>query len=98
MVGILCLVFFAPLLVLAAITIRLDSPGPVFSLQDRCGFKKTIRRYTFRTTMSRTKQSPRRPRRPDSDEVRSRRLSQLINVVRAERSLVATLLRIFDSY
>jgi Bacterial sugar transferase len=47
MVGILCLVFFAPLLVLAAITIRLDSPGPVFSLQDRCGFKKTIRRYTI---------------------------------------------------
>ncbi|WLB91038.1 exopolysaccharide biosynthesis polyprenyl glycosylphosphotransferase [Bradyrhizobium japonicum] len=36
--GSLALVMLAPLLALAAIAIKLDSPGPVFFRQQRCGF------------------------------------------------------------
>ncbi|MBR0906421.1 exopolysaccharide biosynthesis polyprenyl glycosylphosphotransferase [Bradyrhizobium liaoningense] len=38
----LALAIFAPLLALAAVAIKLDSPGPVFFRQQRCGFNGRI--------------------------------------------------------
>jgi putative colanic acid biosynthesis UDP-glucose lipid carrier transferase len=38
----LALTIFAPLLILAAIAVKLDSPGPIFFRQKRCGFNGRI--------------------------------------------------------
>jgi putative colanic acid biosynthesis UDP-glucose lipid carrier transferase len=46
----LALAMFAPLLALAAVAIKLDSPGPVFFRQQRCGFNgRTFLIRKFRT-------------------------------------------------
>lgn len=46
----LALALFAPLLALAAVAIKLDSPGPVFFRQKRCGFNgRTFSIRKFRT-------------------------------------------------
>jgi len=46
----LALTIFAPLLVMAAFAIKLDSPGPIFFRQQRCGFNGRIFRIRkFRT-------------------------------------------------
>jgi len=49
-VGTALLVMLAPLFVLAAIAIKLDSPGPIFFVQDRFGLnKRRFRMLKFRT-------------------------------------------------
>lgn len=49
-VGTFLLLVFAPLFVLAAVAIKLDSPGPVFFIQDRFGLnKRRFRMIKFRT-------------------------------------------------
>ena len=46
----LMLIILLPLLLLAAIAIKLDSPGPVFFIQQRMGFnKRRFRMFKFRT-------------------------------------------------
>src|SRR5215472_1427958 len=51
LVAIAGLFFFSPLLLLAAIAIRLEARGPLFSSQVACGFNnELIRPLRFRTT------------------------------------------------
>jgi exopolysaccharide biosynthesis polyprenyl glycosylphosphotransferase len=46
------LIILAPLLALTALLIKLDSPGPVFFIQERVGFnKRRFRMFKFRTMM-----------------------------------------------
>ncbi len=97
--GLLCLLAFAPLMVLIAIAIRLDSPGPAFFRQRRNGYNhRIIDVYKFRTmrvmengdkVTQATKDDDRVTfvgkflRRTSLDE-----LPQLINVLKGEMSLV----------
>jgi exopolysaccharide biosynthesis polyprenyl glycosylphosphotransferase len=49
-VALLLLVLLAPLLLLVALAIRLDSEGPIFFIQERVGFnKRRFRMFKFRT-------------------------------------------------
>lgn len=51
----LAILLLSPLLLVIALAIRLDSPGPVFFIQDRIGLhKKRFRIYKFRTMRSDT--------------------------------------------
>ena len=97
--GFLLLVVFSPLMLLAAIAIRLDSPGPVLFRQRRRGLNhRVIEILKFRTMTvmedgdavpQATRHDPRTTRvgrflrRTSIDE-----LPQLINVLRGEMSLV----------
>jgi len=94
------LVIFAPAMAVIALIIKLDSPGPVFFVQDRFGFNNdAIRVLKFRT-MYYDKGDPaggKRTVRNDPRVTRSGRflrafsldeLPQLINVLRGEMSLV----------
>ena len=52
-VALISLVLFSPLMLYAAIRIKLSSKGPVFFSQERVGFKgKTFRMYKFRSMIS----------------------------------------------
>src|SRR5713101_2299071 len=52
------IVLLAPVLVLIAVCIRLDSPGPVFFTQERAGFRgKRFRMLKFRTMIKNAEQS-----------------------------------------
>jgi Undecaprenyl-phosphate glucose phosphotransferase len=98
--GGLCLILFAPLIAVIAMAIRLDSPGPVFFLQDRFGFNnRTIRVFKFRTMYAdkgdqtgaiRTVAGDRRVTRIGRflRKFSLDELPQLINVLRGEMSLV----------
>jgi Undecaprenyl-phosphate glucose phosphotransferase len=100
LLGALCLILFAPLMALIAVAIRFDSPGPVFSLQDRFGFNnKTIRVFKFRTTHVDTCDQTGATRTAAGDTRVTRlgwflrkfsldELPQLMNVLRGEMSLV----------
>ncbi len=95
----LALVLLCPLLLLLALIIRLDSPGPVFFRQERVGrFGRPFRIHKFRTMVSdapalgppltvgadaRITRSGRWLRRTRLDE-----LPQLIDVLRGDMSLV----------
>jgi exopolysaccharide biosynthesis polyprenyl glycosylphosphotransferase len=94
------LVMFAPAMVLIALTIKFDSPGPVFFVQDRFGFNnKAIRVLKFRT-MYWDKGDPAGAQRTVRNDPRVTRfgkfvrvfsldeLPQLINVLRGDMSLV----------
>jgi lipopolysaccharide/colanic/teichoic acid biosynthesis glycosyltransferase len=49
-VGTFLLMVFAPLFIIAAVAIKLDSPGPIFFVQDRFGLnKRHFRMIKFRT-------------------------------------------------
>lgn len=49
-VSVIMLIGFAPVLVAVAIAIKLDSPGPIFFIQERVGFnKRRFRMIKFRT-------------------------------------------------
>ena len=96
----LALVFLAPLLLLIALTIKLDSPGPVFFLQPRRGLhNRTFTLIKFRSmyTHLADPEVSRQTSRGDPRVTRVgkwlRRLSfdelpQLLNVLRGEMSLV----------
>lgn len=52
-VSLVLLVLLAPLLVLVALIIKLDSEGPIFFIQERVGFnKRRFRMFKFRTMLS----------------------------------------------
>lgn len=97
--GILAFIGFAPLMILIALVIKLDSPGPIFFVQSRGGYRhRGIRLIKFRT-MTVLEDGPivvqaqrndmritrigRFLRRTSLDE-----LPQLFNVLRGELSLV----------
>ena len=93
----LLLAFLAPLFLLVALAIKLDSPGPVFFKQQRNGFNhRTFQMWKFRSMVTgsgpyrqATKNDPRITRvgafirKTSIDE-----LPQLINVLKGEMSLV----------
>ncbi len=95
------LVACAPLFLILALLIKLDSPGPVFFLQERVGYRGRIfRMVKFRTMVANSGCLPADGvhKRPDDPRVTRigrflRRTSldelpQLINVLRGEMSLV----------
>jgi exopolysaccharide biosynthesis polyprenyl glycosylphosphotransferase len=50
LISLLCLILFAPILLLAAAVVKLSSPGPIFFVQKRVGLnKRLISVYKFRT-------------------------------------------------
>jgi putative colanic acid biosynthesis UDP-glucose lipid carrier transferase len=99
-VGSLALLFFAPLMLLAVLAIRLDSPGPVLFRQARTGFNnKPFMIFKFRTmTVDPTDDGSVGTRQRDDPRITRvgrvlRALSidelpQLLNVMRGEMSIV----------
>lgn len=96
----LLLILTAPIWVAAAIAIRLESPGPVFFVQERVGLHgRRFRMFKFRTMWQDTDPYSRSPDRDDEDPRITRvgrilriggldELPQLLNVVRGDMSLV----------
>ncbi len=99
-VGITMLVVMLPLMVLTALAIKIDSPGPVFYRQQRAGkFDKPFTLFKFRSmrTDAEAGGSPLWAERRDTRVTRVGRflrttrvdeLPQLVNVLRGEMSLV----------
>ncbi len=99
-VSILGLIVFAPIMLIIAIIIKLDSPGPVFYVQERCGERgKIFRMFKFRT-MRKDAEKETGPVWTREDDPRRTRvgaflrrhnldeLPQLWNVLRGEMSIV----------
>lgn len=96
----LALLFLSPLLILAAIAIRLESPGPIFFTQTRYGWdNRPFRIYKFRTMWTHlgdargTSQTTQDDPRITPLGVLLRRtnideLPQLLNVIKGDMSLV----------
>jgi Undecaprenyl-phosphate glucose phosphotransferase len=98
--GFLLTILFTPLMLLIAIAIKLDSPGPVFFRQDRYGFvNKVFRIWKFRT-MKHTEIAERETKQATRNDPRVTRvgkflrrtsldeLPQLYNVLAGTMSLV----------
>jgi polysaccharide biosynthesis protein PslA len=100
LLGLLLLIFVGPLMVLIAILIKLDSPGPVFFVQNRFGFNTEVIRVLKFRTMHVDRSDPSGAQRTVRNDPRVTRLGrilrwlsfdelpQLINVVRGDMSLV----------
>ena len=99
-VAILCALVTAPICLLAAIAIKLDSAGPVFYSQERAGlFERPFTLYKFRS-MVRDAEADSGPMWAGGDDPRVTRvgkilrlfrideLPQLVNVLRGEMSMV----------
>jgi len=98
--GSICFIIFSPVMVLIALAIKLNSPGPVFFMQSRHGFNgKEISVYKFRSMFHDRGEEPKVPQATKNDpRITSvgkilRRTSldeipQLINVLKGEMSLV----------
>ena len=97
----LLLVAFSPVLLLTAIAVKLDSPGPVFFRQRRQGFNnQIIRVWKFRSMRDNPEAEEQMSRQTVADDTRVTRvgrfirafsideLPQLINVLRGEMSIV----------
>lgn len=93
------LVFLAPVFLLVALAIRLDSPGPVFFRQERVGrFGRPFRIFKFRTMVADAERRGAQVSRGDDPRItrigqflrryKLDELPQLLNVVRGEMSLV----------
>ena len=93
------LIFLSPLMLLAAIRVRLSSPGPIFYTQERIGFKgKKFRIYKFRSMIRdaekdgpalASSQDPRiTPWGRTMRKWRIDELPQLWNILKGEMSLV----------
>lgn len=99
-ISVAALVLLAPVMLLAALAIRLDSPGPIFFRQPREGFNnRSFRVFKFRTMYHDMGQLDciRQARRKDPRVTRVGRilrrtsideLPQLLNVLKGEMSLV----------
>ncbi|HEX6978468.1 MAG TPA: undecaprenyl-phosphate glucose phosphotransferase [Alphaproteobacteria bacterium] len=98
--AVLLLVLFAPVLLVVALAIRLDSPGPVLFRQKRYGFNNNpITVYKFRTMHVSAGEDPAVPQARRNDPRVTRvgaflrrtsldELPQLLNVIKGEMSLV----------
>jgi exopolysaccharide biosynthesis polyprenyl glycosylphosphotransferase len=97
--SVISLVFFSPLMLYAAIRVRLGSPGPVFYQQERIGFKgKKFQIYKFRSMIHDAEkegpalsslQDPRiTPWGKTMRKWRIDELPQLWNILKGEMSLV----------
>ncbi len=97
----LMLVAFSPVLLLTALAVKLDSPGPILFRQRRQGFNnQVIRVWKFRSMRHDPVAAERMSRQTESDDERVTRvgkfiracsldeLPQLINVLRGEMSIV----------
>lgn len=99
-VGILLALMFLPVIILIAVAIKLDSPGPIFFRQRRGGLNcKPFNIYKFRTMLREAALDASVPQARPKDPRFTRtgtwlrrysldELPQLINVVRGEMSLV----------
>lgn len=99
-VSVLALVFIAPLVVLVAVAVKLDSPGPVLFRQRRLGFNNnviTVFKFRSMTHRAAADDDVAQARRTDPRVTRVGRilrrtsideLPQLLNVLRGEMSLV----------
>jgi polysaccharide biosynthesis protein PslA len=100
LLGILLLMFLGPLMVVIALLIKLETPGPVFFVQKRFGFNNQIIRVLKFRTMYTDRADPSGAQRTIRSDPRVTRLGrilrllsldelpQLINVVRGDMSLV----------
>jgi lipopolysaccharide/colanic/teichoic acid biosynthesis glycosyltransferase len=98
LLSVAALIFFWPLLMLCAIAIRLDSPGPIIFRQARVGWRgKTFTIFKLRTMRNDSELGPRWAEVNDARVTRVGRvlrlthideLPQLINVLRGEMSFV----------
>ncbi len=96
--GLIGLILFSPLLLLASILIKCSSKGPIFFLQERLGKKGEIFRvYKFRTMTNKQREVRREIRKGDSEVTKFgyilRRfkideLPQLLNVILGNMSIV----------
>jgi polysaccharide biosynthesis protein PslA len=98
--ALILLVLFAPILLVVALLIKLDSRGPVFFVQDRFGFNNNVIRVIKFRTMHVEKADPSGSTRTVRGDVRVTRvgrvlrahsldeLPQLLNVLCGEMSLV----------
>lgn len=83
-----------PLMVIVALAIKLDSPGPIFSRRQRLGLGgRQISVLKFRTRVHRTQRALRQPTQLTRVGLflrytRINNLPQLVNVLRGEISLV----------
>jgi Undecaprenyl-phosphate glucose phosphotransferase len=96
----LLLILTGPLMVLIALLIKLDSPGPVFFVQKRFGFNNDVIRVLKFRTMHVERSDPSGAQRTVRNDPRVTRLGwflrllsfdelpQLINIIRGEMSLV----------
>jgi len=87
------LVLFSPLLLIASIAIRLDSPGPVLVRENRYGCKnRPIQVARFRIVDARTKSDRCRPRLTRVGRILNQtgidELPRLLNVLRGEMSII----------
>lgn len=92
------LLLAAPLLLCAAIWVRLDSAGPIFFLQERLGYRgRVFRVYKFRTMTDRPRESTKEIFGRDAEVTTSgfwlRRfkideLPQLLNVISGDMSII----------
>ena len=92
-VATLSLVLLSPLLLIAFVAIRLDSPGPVLVRVKRYGYKnRPIQVFKFRLVDVRTKGDRGRPRPTRVGRILSQtgidELPRLVNVLRGELSLI----------
>jgi polysaccharide biosynthesis protein PslA len=99
-IGVLCLILFAPLMGLIALAIRLDSPGPIFFRQKRYGFNDELvevlkfrTMYTHLCDQKGEKLTERNDPRITRVGLVLRKLSldelpQLVNVIKGEMSVV----------
>jgi lipopolysaccharide/colanic/teichoic acid biosynthesis glycosyltransferase len=87
------LVLFSPLVLIACIAIRLDSPGPILVGESRYGHRnRPIEVLKFRLVQRRTESDPSRPQLTRVGRVLSQtgieELPRLVNVLRGEMSII----------
>jgi lipopolysaccharide/colanic/teichoic acid biosynthesis glycosyltransferase len=91
--GAACLALLAPILLLTAIAIKLDSAGPIFVREARYGYKnRTIRVWKFRAAPASPQGGQKAPRLILLGRLLRRtgieELPMLINVIRGEMSII----------